>query len=1308
MTVSTESEVYLLPTSFGQDRIYFFEKMFPNSATYNIPFIFKLRGTIQPQTLEKALSRIVEKHEILRTTITEVEGEPMQKVSLSPSLSFKQLDKREIERTTSLEQYMQDFALRPFDFKSESLIRFELICIKEELYYLLINVHHIAFDAWSIDLLKKEILTHYTSIEEGTIDEGEELELQYGDFAGWERGEIDEEAMELQMDFWRGYLDGAPPQLELPTDFIRPLQPTYEGDNVRFSIPQELLLKVREYAKSNKATPYSFFLAAFNVLLYRYTGQKDIVVGTPVANRSEIFTHDLLGFFVNTLPIRSTINPYSKFPNFLKKSVQNFIQTFEYSNVPFERIVQAVNPERITSTQPIFQVMFTFHEGQRNDQNDSFLIEHEKIYTKTSKFDLVLYIGCDDKGGIGEIEYSSEIFTKTRMKKFIAHYLLLIEEILKQPNKPISKMKILDDHEKKELTLFKESHYPTNLFFHEWFEETVRKHEAACAVKDKLASWTYKHLNTRADQIANELIKRGVRAPSRIGIQMTRSNEQLAALLAVFKIGCSYIPLDPSLPVSRREYILKDSGAVLLIQDEEYEGSGVPVLFTKDCLIDQEVSVPKLLRSPHETEAYVIYTSGTTGKPKGVSVSQASLLNHINAYVEAFPFVQGERMLQNINYTFDASITEIFSPLVSGAALVLSDSNCQFDVDYLAELIRSEGVTRAQLFHSLIERLIEHQSFTSTESLRYIFTGGEALNRRLVLNYYDRMSKGVPLINLYGPTEATVASTYFYTTPEHKETVAPIGIPFSNYRLAVLDENQELVPVGVTGELYIGGNGVCNGYINQPQLDETFFLELDVLGKVERFYRTGDLVKRLCDGNLLFVSRKDSQVKIRGFRIELDEIKQCVLKQQEIQDAAVVVEKVGEEKKLFVFAVRSEGSSFSANALKDRMSEELPHYMVPNVIVFMEKIPINKHGKLLKADLPFSKNDLVRSLKRRPSSLLETELVSLWEKVLGTKDISIDDDFFDLGGHSIKVIEVVGYIRKTLKVQLPISSLFQYRTVETLAKHIKENNFSAGNVIVPLKREGKNAPLFIVHPGGGGALCYISLADHLKIDHPIYGIQSVGYDSDELSPLKTIPLMAERYVEEIQKIQPSGPYLLAGWSMGGTLSVEMTRILESQGEEVAFIGLLDAHPFDHTMVVEKRDPLVVYSQNFGLDPTEFERLNKHDQYSLLLHATKERNVLPQNAELEDVKRILNIMAINNQASDYYIFSEPIKTDLTVFCCSERDPNHFHTIVDPSDWEKRTTGKVEAVYVHGHHNNVMSSPYVQYLGQKMTDMLKGRG
>lgn len=1312
-TEKIENKFYLLPASYGQERIWFFEKMFPNSATYNIPYLFEIKGELNPTLLKNTIHTIVDRHETLRTTIHEFKGEIMQKVSLQTSpYSFKLMDKLFIEQNLPLKTYIRQFALRPFSLKKGPLVKFELIKISTHRHILLMNVHHIIFDAWSIDIFTSELLKIYHLLDNNIDIKIEELKYQYADYANWEKERLQGANLKDKLNFWKKYLHEAPNMIELPTDYVRGENMTYKGNNIRFTFPKELIRKCRDYVSTKGTSLYSFFLAAFKILLYKYSGQRDIMIGSPISNRTEPSIQNIIGFFVNTVPIRGYVNPNDSFDSFFEATVRSLLEVYENGDVPFDTLVQNINPDRELQTHPFFQHMFTYHETVVNPPQQPFGFEYKRISTNTSKFDFVLYVSCQGDKGYGEIEFSTELFNDHTIHKLIRHYLYLIKDVLKDPTKSIANLHMLNLEERERLVLSNEKNYQFNLnFIHQSFEEQVRKNSGKIAVKQNQTEWTYCQLNKRANQFSNQLIRRGIRRHSIIGICMSKSLDQIAAILGVLKAGCAYLPIDPNSPEKRIHYMLRDAEVQCVITDVNLSSTyeSICTIHPSETLQNPTSNINKSYDNhKRNATAYVIYTSGTTGKPKGVEIGHESVMLHIQNMKDEFPFFEGEKVLQNINYTFDPSVTEIFCTLLSGNALILTEFERQFDVEYLAEIIKKEGITRAQLFHSLIERLVEIPSFNSSETLRYVFTGGEALNQKLVEKYYQHMPSYVPLINLYGPTEACIVTSYYYTQSTSDDIVVPIGKPLNGFTTVILDENMQLVPQGTVGELYIAGSGLAKGYVNRPDLNKSSFHDLDLLGKgrKQRFYRTGDLVKLRSYDELLFITRKDTQIKIRGFRIELEEIKNTILDFDGISDVLIRVKEVGNEKSIYAFIIK-DSKKITANQIRIKLKDELPYYMMPNAIVWIDQIPLQKNGKVDENQLPYGRNDLVIGEKIRPKSKMEKKLSALWGQLLGLKDVGINEDFFYLGGHSIKMIEVITYLRKRLRVNAPMSILFRYRTIEALAYYIEnyhELSLEYSNIIPLRKKDSTTPPLYIIHPGGGGIACYTSLVRSIKGDIPIFGIQAIGYDQEE-KPLLSITEMAERYVSEIKKTQIKGPYRLAGWSLGGTIAFEMVRIFEQLDDVVDFVGLIDAHPFEKDIyTLKQEDPLYVWARDLNIHTSRFETFSLNEKYAKVLRAAKKRSILPESAELQDVKRILNVMASNNIASDHYECLSTIQHDLVLFQCTKRDPSHTHKLIDPSDWQKRTNGMVTTIKVSGYHNNLMDSPYVEDLGHKMNQFL----
>ncbi|CAM4057720.1 hypothetical protein BAMA_00645 [Bacillus manliponensis] len=1309
-----ENEVYMLPASYGQNRMWFFEQMFPNSVTYGIPFILKIKGGINKKILEQALQMIIDRHEVLRTTFEEREGELFQKVFVEcPHLRLEEKNLDEIKKIQTLQSYLKAFAKESFDLQEGPLIKFELICVEAQYHYLLVNVHHIIFDAWSINIFEKELLEFYSYLNGGVMFDLDELPLQYADYAAWQKESLGEGDIEKKLDFWGNYLRDASSILNLPSDRIRPQKPSYEGENYKFKLPEHLVISAQEFCRANNITYYTFFLTIFNILLYRYSGQKDIVIGTPITNRKDKQIQDLIGFFVNTLPVRTMIQSKESFKVALRDTLESFLQAHENGDVPFERIVQEVSPERDTSYHPIFQVLFTLHEKNEVSKSDVLFIEHEKINTGTSKFDLVLYVSCAEDEINGEIEYSTDLFDHVSIEHFFQNYIACMQALLASPNKPIAQVSMLSEKEQCEFIVRKEEEFDNSRFISQLFEEQVFKYANKIAIKGVQGSFSYKDLNERSNQVANELQKKGIEPGSIVGVCLKRSPEQIATLIGILKSGCAYLPIDTASPKERIKLIVEDSSTKFIITDgADLKGiSGVSLLQSDSIFCNgSKENVKWTLNKPPEKQlAYVIYTSGSTGKPKGIGVSHASFVNHIQGMLKTFPISSDERVLQNITYSFDASVTEIFATLIGGGTLILTHPDHQFDIDYLADLMIKESVTRAQLFHSLINKLIHVDEFREKNKLRHVFTGGEALSGQLVQLFYEKLGKDIVLVNLYGPTEATVASTYWISEPKYNQSTAPIGRALPGYHLLILNEELQPVPKGGVGELFIGGKGLALGYLNNNELNKSAFLSLNINGESNLYYRTGDLVKQLSNGDLLFLSRKDSQVKIRGFRIELDEIKHRLLEQPEIENAVVVVEKIKGDKKIFSFITRMEGTHVTANEVKERLKNTLPHYMIPQVISWVEKIPITLNGKVNKKILPFDKNDLVNTEKIFAGNLFEKQLVGIWEEVLNLQSVGVNEDFFDLGGHSIKAIEIIGLIRKRLGIHLPISCLFEYRTIRGISEYKeKMKKLEQEDFIISLKKvDSEEPPLFLIHPGGGGALCYVPLVRYIDKNISVFGIQSQGYETNK-EPLTTIAAMAKLYAEKILKIQPKGPYRLAGWSMGGTLAVEVARILESKRKCVSFVGLIDAHPFDCSMKkVSRQDPLAVWAYSLGIKEKDFNKENETEKYQIVLKAAQEKGTIPRNAELEDVKRIIKVMATNNMASDQYEFGEPIHSDLFLLNCEELDPSSFHQLVNIESWKNRTKGEVYTSTIKGHHNNLMQLPQVEYIGELISKFLEGR-
>lgn len=1302
--MNIKQETYLLPSSFSQQRVWFFEKMNPNSPTYNLPYLFKIEGNLCIDIFKAALKHLINRHEVLRTTFLEQEGVVYQKIHPEiDSILLDPIPYNQLKHSDDFEKFINHFAKQPFDLSSGPLIQFQLIKKTDTFFYLIINIHHIIFDAWSIDIFKNDLFTIYQSLKNEMPILLEPLELQYADFAQWEYEVINSSIGENQIDFWKSHLQDTP-SLEIPTDFHREKISSFKGKTIQFPIPFELVKMVRLYTKQHNVTMNNYFMAIFNLLLYRYTNEEIFSIGTPISNRQDSSLQNLIGFFVNTIPIKTELSPTLKFDAFLKQMKDSFLTSFSNGSLPFEKIVQAVNPKRSSNIHPIFQILFTYHEQHKPENTIELNIETKKLATNTSKFDFVFYITTSSEDGSIEIEYNSEIYTSETLRNFVNQYLHLVEFTLLQPTTAIADIPLQGTESIGHIN----TEQSTIRYMHQYIENQTQltpNHTALIYEKTRVS---FETLDNMANKIANTLINKNI-IEKPVAILLERSPEQIAAILGILKAGCHYIPIDPNLPSKRVDYILKDSQANFLITNDQNKNrfSNCPTIDVKKIMLDTisfEKPVFEILSTNKDLIAYIIYTSGSTGKPKGVKISHHSLINHIESFSDIFNVTKTDRLLQNITFSFDASITEIFSALFYGATLVLARSDKQFDIDYLSDLIVTNKITKAQLFHSLIENLIQNKKFINEHSLEIVVTGGEALRQSLVDKFYNQISNNCLLYNVYGPTEGTVATSYYLSKMSDSFITVPIGKPFKNYVLKVLDKNKKALPSGAIGELYIGGASVANEYVNQPKLTKEKFIEIQGM----RFYSTGDLVRLDSKGVLHFISRKDSQVKIRGFRIELNEIKNTLLEISSIEDAFVCVNNLHGENRIYCFLVQRENEiHLSAREIKKRLQKTLPSYMIPYSITMLSEIPRSLNGKVLVKQLPFEKNELLDAKTEPFRTNLEQQLNTIWKKTLNLAFINRHDDFFDIGGHSIKALELISNIRKELQIDIPLSVLLEHKTIDSLSQWMSRQKHRplANNVIIQLKKGVHSLPsIFLIHPGGGGVLCYSELAKNLNTKQSIYGIQSVGYDSTE-SPLTTITLMAKRYVTEIKKIQQSGPYVLLGWSMGGTVSIEIARLLEKDGEKIAFIGLLDAHPFSSAIgTVHKRTQLEVLAHSLNINLKEFNSLKEEEKVNTILTFAKKSKTIPENAELVDVKRILSVMATNNIACFNYTFNIPIQSDLTLFKCLHQDSLQPHPIIQEQEWATRTSGNLQVIEIDANHNNLLKLPQVHTICEVLNSLL----
>ena len=1038
------------PLSFNQQQFWLLDQSSTNRSAYNVRAAVRINGPLCVAKLQDSIDAIVARHEVLRTQILEHDGVAIQSIAPSVSLPLALADLStlaELDTDDAVQRALNEESARPFDLSRAPLMRTGLLKLEKERHVLVLTLHHIICDAWSIDLLLRELLTTYRSLIKDNSATATALPIQYADFALWQRSDIRAETFANQIEYWKKELAGAPKETELPVDYARPVKPTFAGGRVTATLSREVADALRQLSRSEGATMFMTLLVAFQTLLLRYTGQEDLLVGAPVAGRSTIETENLIGAFVNTIVLRGDLTGNPTFREMLSRGRRTSLAAFANQDVPFERVVEELKPERKANQTPLFQVMFSYQNvAEREFEADGATFTYLKIPNDFAKFDLTLEVE-DARDGLSiSFEFAKDLFAPKTIERLLSYFQNLLAGVVSNPEQRVMDLPLLSNEEREQMLVEWNSNtleIRTNVCVYQLFEAQAAKTPEAIAAEFKGETITYGELNARANQLANHLRKSGVGPEVLVGISVERSLEMLIAVFGVLKAGGGYVPLDPSYPQERLAFTIDDAKVSLVVTTQQLAGrlpSGARLL----CLdrewrkISKEPDQNLGIKVAPNNIAYVIYTSGSTGNPKGVAIEHRSLTNFIFSAASAYEITSRDRMLQFASLSFDLSVEEIFLPLTQGGTLVLrTEEMISSPRDFLAAVEKwklSILDLPTAYWHELTDALVNNQLELS-ESVRLVIIGGEKAAQDRVAAWHARVGNRIRLLNTYGPTETTVAVTWCElkngdTCPSG---VIPIGRPFANARVYVLDSNLQPVPIGVTGELYIGGPGVARGYINRWDLTaEKFIRDPFSADPNDRLYRTGDKVRFLADGQIEFLGRIDNQIKIRGFRVELEEIEKALRAQSTVKDCVVVYDE--EQKRLLAYLVPANPQPSIAD-LRNSLKAKLPSHMVPAIFEVIPALPTTVNGKVDRRALP--KPTLPTQIDEGfapPSTPIEELLASAWCEALRIQRVGAHDNFFDLGGHSLLAAKVVSLVRNQLNLDFTIVDLFQAPTVSALAE----------------------------------------------------------------------------------------------------------------------------------------------------------------------------------------------------------------------------------------------------------------------------------
>ena len=1255
-TISRRTSGESAPLSFAQQRLWFLNQLAPESPAYNEPKTVRLTGCLNIAALQEALQRLVTRHEALRTTFTVIKGVPAQVVAENRSIELPVVDlsvRPDTVREAEFKSLLVDTVRRPFDLSRDLMLRALLIRLADQEHVLVLVMHHIASDRWSSGILWRELATIYEGVAEGRPFTLPELPIQYADFALWQRQHLQGEVFDKQLSYWKKQLTGIS-SLRLPADRRRATIQNNRGARQSLMLPAELAQALKALSRENGVTLFMMLLAAFQTLLHRYTGQEDIVVGSPIAGRTRPEVEGLIGFFINTLVLRADLSGNPTFRGMLAKVREVALEAYSNQDLPFEKLVEELQPERNLADTPLFQVTFALQNvPQQSVELLGVVTTPIEVDNGAAKFELSLFVSESDDDLIARIDYNMSLFDPATVTRMLSHFKTLLHGIVANPDQRIADLPILTEAEKRRLLVEwngTKVDYPKDKCVYELFEAQVEKSPAAVAVVFENEQLTYQELNRRANQLAHYLQKQGVGPEVLVGICMERSLEMIIGLLGILKAGGAYVPLDPEYPKERLVFMLEDTRAPVLVTQQrlaagliEDRRSKIEDSDSRSSILDPQVKVIYLDRDWKEINqesdenlysgatannlAYVIYTSGSTGKPKGVEIPHRGITRLLFG-VDYVELDASQTFLHLAPTSFDASTFEIWGALLHGAKCVLYPGAVP-SAKELGDLLHSHKVSTLWLTASLFDVVID-EAPEALSGVRQLLIGGEALSVRHVQRALARLPN-TTIINGYGPTESTTFSCC-YPIPRQADQFdrsIPLGRPIGNTQAYILDEHLNPVPIGIPGEIYIGGDGLARGYLNWPELTaEKFIPHPFAFETGARLYKTGDHARYLSDGSVEFMGRADDQVKIRGFRIEPGEVESLLVRHSGIREAVVVAREYGLEnssaesilspsawlrtgpstalrtgRRLVAYVVPKQDAVPTVEELRSFLKEKLPQYMVPSAFVFLDFLPLTPNGKIDRNALP-APDQTGPEIKQGFAAVLtpiEEIMAVIWENVLDVDYVGIDDNFFDLGGHSLLAVRLFSQIREGLGVDLPLHVLFEAPTMGQFAARVEayqEEKIHEGqrkggcSSLVELQFGQSQTPVFCFsYMGGfdGELLRFVRLARSVGSEYSFYGLRARGTDGVS-KPHSSVEKMVADYIREIQALQSHGPYYLIGECLSGRVAYEAAQQLRARGEQVGLLAFLD--------YTAPRLSLAQYVQRSLFQLKKFRRLRHYVQRSL--------------------------------------------------------------------------------------------------------------
>ncbi len=1062
------------PASFAQQRLWFLDQLEPGTAAYNLSRAFRIVGPLDPDVLTRSFWTVVSRHAPLRTIFDSVDGEARQIVLSDLDVNIPVLDLCDLpqeEREAEALRIASEEGKKPFNLSEGPLLRCLLVRLHPEKHILVLVMHHIVTDGWSISILFREVTTCYAAFVRNQTPDLPEISIQYAEYAQWQREHMSGALLESEIEHWKNKLDGAQTLLDLPTDFPRPSTHSWRGSGEQTSLDSTVLARLKALAQAESSTLFMVSMAAFQGLLWRYTHQESILVGTPIAARNEVEIENMIALFVNTLVFRADFKDNLTFRDLIRQVRSFALEAYSHQDVPFEKLVEELVPQRSLDTHPLFQVMFTFQNIPKQVfEIPGLTIKEMGFEAGIAKFDLSVDMWDDGELNC-RFEYNTDIFERSTMQRMVRHFERLLTSALENPDLPVAQLAIMSDEERSQvLTEWNQTaaEYPRSLPIHGAFEEQAQGAPNATALVCDGKRWSYRQVNDESNRLAHRLVNQGIGLGSLVGIFLPRSAEAIVALLGALKTGAAYVPLDPTYPAERLRFMIEDASLSAIvthssIQEQLPESATNVVVLDHDEQLRREPTTNIGRAISSDQRAYVIYTSGSTGLPKGVEGSHRASINRFAWMWRTYPFKPGEVCCQKTNIGFVDSIWEIFGPLLAGVCNVIIPQDAVRDPEELLQVLAREHVSRIVLVPSLLRTLLDHAPDLQQRvpDLKLWSCSGEVLPAALASRFREAFPKAL-LLNIYGSSEVAADVTCHEVTDRDLISSAAIGRPISNTQIYLVDESLNPVPVGMRGQIYVGGDGLARGYLNRPELTAERFVKNWLAPEIsQRLYRTGDLGRFRGNGEIEYLGRVDNQIKLRGQRMELGEIESVLASHAAVRQAVVVFSDNGDQQKLSAYiVVKEDSSSPGAGELRRYLRTKLPEHMVPATYWQVEKVPQLPSGKVNRGALANTgvaltdKEELVA-----PRNDAETKLAAIWRELLKVEQVGIEQNFFELGGHSLLVLQVTARIRRIFEVELPVRSVFEAPTIAGLALEVEKARAMGLKARTPiLKRSARTTP----------------------------------------------------------------------------------------------------------------------------------------------------------------------------------------------------------------------------------------------------------